>query len=169
MNRIVKSTYKPRTAPKHKINLKNNSVKKIWVKKSDLNCCVTSTSLKTISTDSWNFDRGCSRHLIGEREFLKRVSKEDEITRRTEKTEPQEQSGSVTPKVGTQPVQDVVTIDESGIGATTETSTGRKTRDRSRLNYQDNGYTREEWIKLYSSKASNQVSLLFKFMLMIVF
>ena len=107
--------------------------------------------------------------MIGEREFLKRISKEDEITKLTEKAEPQEQSGSVTPKVETQPVQDVVTIDESGIGATTETSTGRKTRDRSRLNYQDNGYTREEWIKLYSSKVSNQVSLLFKFMLMIVF
>ena len=34
MNKIVKSACKPRTAPKHKIDLKNKSVKKICVKKS---------------------------------------------------------------------------------------------------------------------------------------
>ena len=32
MDRMVKSTYKLRAIPKHKINLKNKSVKKIWVK-----------------------------------------------------------------------------------------------------------------------------------------
>ena len=63
--------YKPRNAHKHKIDLKTNHVKKIWVKKSDLNCCVASTSLKAISTNSCHFARGRSRHFTGEREFLK--------------------------------------------------------------------------------------------------
>ena len=58
MNRMVKFTHKPRTALKHKINLKSNSIQKIWVKKLDLNCCVVSNSLKEISIDSCYFDRG---------------------------------------------------------------------------------------------------------------
>ena len=62
-------------APKHKIDLKTNHVKKIWVKKSDLNCYVTSTSLKKVSTNSYHFARGCSIHFTSEREFLKGVSK----------------------------------------------------------------------------------------------
>ena len=33
MSGMVKSPYKPRTVPKLKIDLKNNSVKKIWIKK----------------------------------------------------------------------------------------------------------------------------------------
>ena len=120
-----------------------------------MNCCVASTSLKIDSTNSWHFDRGCSRHLISEREFIKWVSKEDEITKLIEKAKPQEQSGSVTPNVATQSIQDVVTIDESGIDAATETQAGRKIRDILRFNYQDNGYKKREWIKLYSSNASN--------------
>ena len=34
MNRVKRSYYKPRTAPKYKIDLKNKFVKKIWVKKN---------------------------------------------------------------------------------------------------------------------------------------
>ena len=64
---MVKNVHKPRIALKHKINLKDNLVKKIWVKKLDLNYCVTSTSLKEISTNSWHFDRDCSRHLTSEK------------------------------------------------------------------------------------------------------
>ena len=44
MDMIVESYYKPRIAPKVKIDLKNNSVKRIWIKKSNLNCCITYTS-----------------------------------------------------------------------------------------------------------------------------
>ena len=62
MNSVEQPYYKSRTAPKHKIDLKNKFVKKIWVKKSDLNCYVASTSLKTVSTDSSHFAKGCSKH-----------------------------------------------------------------------------------------------------------
>ena len=48
---MVKSAYKPRTTLKHKIDLKNKPIKKIWVKKSYLNYCVASTSLRAISID----------------------------------------------------------------------------------------------------------------------
>ena len=81
------AVYKPMNAPKHKIDLKTNHVKKIWVKKSDLNCCVASPSLKTVSTNSCYFARGCSRHFTGEREFFKGVSKKDEVVCLTEKVE----------------------------------------------------------------------------------
>ena len=67
MNRIKHSYIKSRTTLKHKINLKNKSVKKIWVKKLDLNCCVASNSLKAIFIDYWYFDKGCSRHIIVEK------------------------------------------------------------------------------------------------------
>ena len=70
MNRMIKSANKPRTSLKHKINLKDNSVKKIWDKKSYLNCCVASTSLKAVSTNSWCFNKSCSKHMTGERKFL---------------------------------------------------------------------------------------------------
>ena len=41
MNRMKQPYYKPRIAPKHKINLKNKYIKKIWVKKIrfQLLCC----------------------------------------------------------------------------------------------------------------------------------
>ena len=79
MNRVEQPYYKPRTVYEHKIDLKNKSVKKIWVKKSYLNCCVASTSLKTVSTNSWYFNIGYSRHMTSERKFLKGVSKENEV------------------------------------------------------------------------------------------
>ena len=101
MNIMVKCYYKPRTVPKHKIYLKNKSIKKIWVKKSNLNCCVASTSLKVVSTDSWYFCRSCSRHMIAKRNFFKGVFEENEITRLTKKTKPQEQSDNVTPDIAT--------------------------------------------------------------------
>ena len=66
MNKMVKFAYKPRIVPKYKINLKDNSIKKIWVKKSYLNYCVASTFLKIVSTDSCQFDGGCLKHLTGE-------------------------------------------------------------------------------------------------------
>ena len=93
--------YKSRTAPKHKIDLKNKSVKKIWVKKSDLNCYVAFTSLKTVSTDFSHFAKGCSRHVISEREFLKRVFKENKVVCLTEKVENQLQKTVVAPSVTT--------------------------------------------------------------------
>ena len=67
MNSVEQPYYKSITAPKHKTDLKNKSVKKIWVKKLDLNCYVASTSLKTVSTDFSHFAKGCSRYVTGER------------------------------------------------------------------------------------------------------
>ena len=67
--------------------MKTNYVKKIWVKKSKLNCYVASTSLKTVSTNSCHFARGCSRHFTGERECLKGVFKKDEVVCLTKKAE----------------------------------------------------------------------------------
>ena len=34
-------------------------------------CYVAHTSLKVISTDSWYFDSGCSKHMIVDRNLLK--------------------------------------------------------------------------------------------------
>ena len=65
------AAYKPRNAPKHKIDLRKNNVKKIWIKKSDLICYVAHTSLKVVSTNSWYFDSGCSKHMTGDKIFLK--------------------------------------------------------------------------------------------------
>ena len=87
INNSVEQPYKSRTALKHKIDLKNKPIKKIWVKKSNLNCYVASTSLKTVSTDSSHFAKGYSKHVTSEREFLKKESKEDEVVCLIEKTE----------------------------------------------------------------------------------
>ena len=46
------AVYKPRIAPKHKIDLRKNNVKKIWIKKSDLMCYVAHTFLNVVSTNS---------------------------------------------------------------------------------------------------------------------
>ena len=62
---------KSRKTPKHKIDLKKNVVKKIWIKKSDLICYVAHTSLKVVSTNFWYFDSGCSKHMTGDKKFLK--------------------------------------------------------------------------------------------------
>ena len=64
------AAYKPRNVSKHKIDLKNN-VQKIWIKKSDLMCYVAHTSLKVVSTNSWYFDSDCSKHMTGDKNFLK--------------------------------------------------------------------------------------------------
>ena len=45
------AAYKP-IAFKHKIDLRKNNVKKIWIKKSDLMCYVAHTSLNVVSTNS---------------------------------------------------------------------------------------------------------------------
>ena len=44
------AAYKP-IVLKHKIDVRKNNVKKIWIKKSDLMCYVAQTSLKVISTN----------------------------------------------------------------------------------------------------------------------
>ena len=53
-----------RKTPRPKIELKNKQ-RKIWVKKSNINCFVSFTFLRTCATNSWYFDSGCSRHMIG--------------------------------------------------------------------------------------------------------
>ena len=64
VNRLVESSYKLKIAPKAKINLKNNYVNRIWIKKSYLNSCIVYALLKTVSTNSLYFDNGCSKHMI---------------------------------------------------------------------------------------------------------
>ena len=99
MNSVEQPYYKSRTTLNHKIDLKNKFVKKIWVKKSYLNCYVASTSLKTVSIDSFHFAKGCSRHVTGEREFFKRFFRENEVVCLIEKVENQLQKTTVTPSV----------------------------------------------------------------------
>ena len=64
-----------------------------------MNCYVASTSLKTVFTDFFHFTKGCSRHVTGEREFLKRVFREDEVVCLTEEAENQLQKTIVAPSV----------------------------------------------------------------------
>ena len=52
-----------------KIDLGNESKKK-WVKKSELKCFVSYTYLGTYATNSWYFDSGCSRHMMGKKDIL---------------------------------------------------------------------------------------------------
>ena len=102
-------------------------------KKLDFNCYVAFTSLKTVSTDSSHFAKGCSRHVTGEREFLKRVFREDEVICLTEKAENQLQKTIVAPSVAieTDPDSEI----EPFVTATsaTEIEIDRKTRDKPRL------------------------------------
>ena len=66
-----------------------------------MTCCVASTSLKKVSTDSFHFARSCSRHFTGEREFLKRVSKKDEVVYFIEKAKNQLQKITVATSLAT--------------------------------------------------------------------
>ena len=99
-------------------------------KKLDFNCYVAFTSLKTVSTDSSHFAKGCSRHVTGEREFLKRVFRENEVVCLTEKIENQLQKTVVASSVTTEKDPDseiepfVTTI------STKEIEMDRKTRDK---------------------------------------
>ena len=101
--------------------------------KSDLNCYIASTSLKTVSTDFSHFAKGCSRHVTGEREFFKSVSRENEVVCLTEKTENQLQKTVVAPSVTTEKDPDSET--EPFVTTTTakEIEIDRKTRDKPRL------------------------------------
>ena len=67
-----------------------------------MNCYVASTSLKTVFTDFFHFTKGCLRHVTGEREFLKRVSRENEVVCLTEKAKNQLQKTVVAPSVTTE-------------------------------------------------------------------
>ena len=126
-SRVV--VYKPMNAHKHKIDLKTNHVKKIWVKKSDLNCCVASTSLKTVFTNFYHFARGCSRHFTGEREFLKGVSKNDEVVCLTKKKENQLQKITVATSLATKTDKKSEIELSVPIASATETEMDRKIRD----------------------------------------
>ena len=70
MNKIEQSYFKPRTAPRTKIDLSDKPVKKLWIVKSHLTCQVAYTSMKAVTTDDWYFDNGCSRHITGEKRYL---------------------------------------------------------------------------------------------------
>ena len=51
MNKIGQSYFKPRTAPRTKIDLSDKPVKKFWIVKSHLTCQVSYTSMKSVTTD----------------------------------------------------------------------------------------------------------------------
>ncbi|WP_216668082.1 hypothetical protein, partial [Proteus mirabilis] len=55
--------------PRNKIDLKN--IQKIWVRKSDLRCHIAYTLLKAVTTNTWYFDSGCSRHMTRTQKYLK--------------------------------------------------------------------------------------------------
>ena len=74
MNRMEQPYFKPRTVPKHKIDLDNKSAKKLWIRRSDLFCHVAFTYFKVDSTDSWYFDIGCSRYMTGEKKYLSDIT-----------------------------------------------------------------------------------------------
>ena len=103
------------------------------MKKSDLNCYVASTSLKTVCTDFSHFAKGCSRYVTGEREFLKTVSRENEIVCLTKKVENQLQKTVVAPSVATKTDPDSETESFVTTTSATEIEMDRKTRDKPRL------------------------------------
>ena len=70
MNKIEQPYSKPRIALRIKIDLNDKSIKKLWIKKSDLFCHVVYTSMKTVTTDDWYFDSGCFRHMTGDKRYL---------------------------------------------------------------------------------------------------
>ena len=70
MKKNEKSFYAPRTTPKIKVELDNKSPNKLWIRRLYLFCNVSYTSLKVVTTDSWYFDNGCSRHMTGNRKYL---------------------------------------------------------------------------------------------------
>ncbi|KAL6345648.1 hypothetical protein AAG906_017383 [Vitis piasezkii] len=53
------------------------NVKRIWVKKNELNCLVVHTTLRASESHSWYFDSGCSRHMTGNRSFFTNFTKFD--------------------------------------------------------------------------------------------
>ena len=52
-----------------KVELKNKP-RKVWSKKSNVNCFVAFTCLRTCTTYSWYFDSGCSKHMTGNQNIL---------------------------------------------------------------------------------------------------
>ena len=100
------------------------------MKKSDLNCCVASTSLKTVSTNSCYFVRGYSRHFTGEREIFKGVSKKDEVVCLVEKAENQLQKITVATSLTTKTDKKSEIEPSVPTASATETEMGRKIRDK---------------------------------------
>ena len=69
MKKNEKPFYVPRTTPKIKVEL-DKSPNRLWIRRSDLFYNVAYTSLKAITTDSWYFDSGCSKYMIGKGKYL---------------------------------------------------------------------------------------------------
>ena len=79
------------------------------------------------------FSKGCSRYVTGEREFLKRVSRENEVVCLTEKIENQLQKTIVAPSVTIEKDPDSETEPFVTTTFTKEIEMDRKTRDKPRL------------------------------------
>ena len=54
-----------RKTPRKKIDL-SNKTRKVWIKKSDLNCSTSLTCFRTCATN----DIGCSKHMTGDKTIL---------------------------------------------------------------------------------------------------
>ena len=50
--------------------MQHPKTKQVWIIKMDGRCLVVCTSLKTKVKEQWYFDRGSSKHMTGNREFL---------------------------------------------------------------------------------------------------
>ena len=98
-----------------------------------MNCYVASTSLKTVCTDFFHFAKGCSRYVTSEREFLKRVFRENEVVCLTEKTQNQLQKTVVVSSVATETDLDNETEPFVTTTSAKEIEMDRKTRDKPRL------------------------------------
>ncbi|KAI3467948.1 hypothetical protein Pfo_024611 [Paulownia fortunei] len=60
-----------KNTPKIKIDLKNDTKHRIWIRKIILPCHVAHTSLKANIIESWYFNSGYSRHMTGDKENLR--------------------------------------------------------------------------------------------------
>ena len=63
------SRYFQKSTPRPKIDL-GDKPKKMWVKKSKFKCLVSCTCLRTCATNSWYFDSGYFRHMIGDKNIF---------------------------------------------------------------------------------------------------
>ena len=89
--------------------------------------------MTTVSTNSFHFAKGCSKHVIGERKFFKGISKEDEVIFLTKKVENQLQKIIVALSVAIETNPESETKPSVITTFSIKTKMGRKTRDKPEL------------------------------------
>ena len=58
-----------RKTPRPKVDLSAKPIR-MWVKKSNFNCFTSFACLRTCATNSWYFDNGSSKHMIGDQHIF---------------------------------------------------------------------------------------------------